>query len=236
METLKDKVIIVTGAGGTLAGAIVPALADAGARLLLVDCEGVRIQGRAASYNARALEQDLSTPEGAAHMVEVAKSYWGKVDGLIHLVGERTLGTLLASSAEDYQRTLDSNLRTLYHAVKAVLPELLGREEALIAGIASHGAWGGSEPGASLFAAAKSAVAALLRSLDGELVGSNVSVVIVYPMGWIDTASNRKLLGGQAGLIDPQSIAEMLVRAATLGSSGRLVELPIYPPRAHQRA
>jgi NADP-dependent 3-hydroxy acid dehydrogenase YdfG len=232
METLKDKVIIVTGAGGTVAGAIEQALVDAGARLLLVDRDGVRIQGRAATYNAEALEQDLSTPEGAARMVQSAKAHWGKIDGLIHLVGERTLGSVLESSVTDYESAFDSNMRTLYHAVKAVLPELLKREEALIAGIASHGAWGGSEAGASLFAAAKSAVAAFLRSLDGELTGSDISVVIVYPMGWIDTATNRKMLGAKAnGLIDPKSIADMLVTAATLGSKGRLVELPIYPPR-----
>jgi NADP-dependent 3-hydroxy acid dehydrogenase YdfG len=232
MRTLKDKIIIVTGAGGTVAGAIEKALADAGARPLLVDRDGVRIQGRAASYGTAAIEEDLSTLESAERMVKAAKAHWGKVDGLIHLVGELTLGSVLESTTDDYNTAFDSNMRTLYHAVKAVLPELLNRDEAFIAGVASHGAWGGSEAGASLFAAAKSAAAAFLRSLDAELNDSNISVVIAYPMGWIDTATNRQALNGDPeGFIDPRSIADMLITAATLGSSGRLVELPIYPPR-----
>jgi NADP-dependent 3-hydroxy acid dehydrogenase YdfG len=233
MQTLRDKVIIITGAGGAIAGPVEQAFADAGARPLLVDRDVVRIQGRASSYSTPPVVSDISTLAKAQEMVESAKEFHGVVDGLIHLVGDVVSGKVIDLDEDAYDRAFDTNIRTLYYATKAVLPELLKREEGLIAGIASQEAWGGGAGGASLFAASKSAVATFLRSLDQELEHSGIEVAIAFPMGPVDTLNTRRVPGTDPHtLINPKVIADALVTAALSGVGGRLLELPIHPPRS----
>lgn len=233
MKTLADKVIIVTGAGGSIAGAVQDAFAKAGARPALVDRELVRIQGRAASYGVDPVQADLATADEAVRMVQEVKRHAGRVDGLVHLVGDVVMGRLTELTPEDFDRAFHTNVRTLFHAVQAVLPELRTREESFIGGIAAFEAWGGGAPGAGLFAASKCAVATLLRSLDHELEGTTTSVGIVFPMGVVDTLGNRRRLGTGGGpRIDTRAIAQAFVTAALANDGGRLVELPVYPPRA----
>jgi NADP-dependent 3-hydroxy acid dehydrogenase YdfG len=231
MQTLKDKVLILTGAGGTIAGAVAESFAKEGAQLLLVDRDAVRIEGRASSYGTRPIVADLGSLESAQSIVAIAKERWGKVDGLIHLVGDVIAGNILKASSDDYSRVFDSNVRTLFYATKAVLPELMKREEGFIAGIASREAMQGGAEGVSLFAAAKSAVAAFLRSLDQELESTKINVAIAYPLAPVDSLSNRKMISNKRKLIHPSAIGYALVQAALSGQGGRLLELPIYPPR-----
>jgi NADP-dependent 3-hydroxy acid dehydrogenase YdfG len=76
-------------------------------------------------------------------------------------------------------------------------------------------------------------VGAYLTSLDAELHGTQIDVSIVYPMGPVDTPSNSRLFKGckPGGFIDPRRIAEAFVWAASGDAGGRLLEIPIYPPR-----
>lgn len=232
MKTLRDKAIIITGAGGAIAGAVEEALMSAGARPILVDRNRIRIQGRASSYDTPFIEADLTRFAEAQAMVERARVEAGPIDGLIHLIGDVVTGRVLDLDPEAYARVFDTNVRTLYHSVKAVLPALLEREEAFLGGIASREGFLGGAAGSSLFAAAKSAVATFLRSLDLELEGSTVGVSIIFPMGPVDTMTNRRPTHADPDtLIDTASLGEAFVIAATAGRGGRLLEIPIYPPR-----
>lgn len=231
MKTLKDKVVVITGAGGTIAGAVEAALREVGARVVLVDKDIVRIRGRASSYNALALESDLATLDDATTLVAKINSELSRIDGLIHLVGELVSGTVETLEPAAFDTAFNSNMRTLFYISKAILPELRKRDEAFIVGMGSQGAWHGETTGSSLFAAAKSAVATYLRSLDGELADTDISVSTVFPVGAVDTHSNRNTLRGtDTTLIAPSAIARALV-AAVMTDGGRLTELAVYPPR-----
>jgi NADP-dependent 3-hydroxy acid dehydrogenase YdfG len=238
VKTLRDKIIIVTGAGGSVAGAVQEALARSGARPALVDRDLIRIQGRAASYNACAVESDLGTLDEACRVVAEVKARSGRVDGLIHLVGEVVTGRVEDLSVEDFQLAFDTNVRTLFTMLKAVLPELHAHDEAFVGGIAAHEAWGGGAAGSGLFAASKSAVAALLRSLDRELEDSGITVGIVFPMGAVDSVTTRRRLSaaGDVPMIHPRAIGNAFVAAALADDGGRMVELPVYPPRRGAKA
>ena len=85
----------------------------------------------------------------------------------------------------------------------------------------------------ALYAAAKAAVATYLRSLDAELGGTEIRVTVVYPMGTVDTPANRKSMpeADPMSWINPDEIGEALVYAASRSPQGRVLELPIFPPR-----
>ncbi|MDA0700673.1 MAG: SDR family NAD(P)-dependent oxidoreductase [bacterium] len=236
MNTLRDKVIVITGAGGSIAGAVAEAFREAGARPALIDRDLVRIQGCAASCGTIAVESDLASTAAVEYAVDAVLERHGHIDGLVHLVGDRVGGPVGAIDEATFDRVFDTNVRTLFLTTKAVLPHLVARGEGFIGGIASKGAWvggvAGGADGAAVFAAAKSAAAAYLHALDDELRGTGVHVSICFPMGVVGTEQNRRHLGREAAaaLIEPRVIGQAFVSAALSGSGGRILELPVHPP------
>ncbi len=233
MPSLQDQVFILTGGAGAIAGAVAEAFARAGARLVLVDKAQPPLQARAQALEALPLTHDLTQYPEAVRMVEAAKATFGRVDGLIHTVGGFATGRLHEAPPEAYDQLFDANVRSLFYAVRAVLPELKASGSGFIAGFAAGPAWRGGAAGMGLYAAAKSAVAALLRSLDAELTEGAIRVAVLYPMGAVDTPQNRRAMPhtDPQTWIAPEAIAEALLFAATRGPRGRLLEIPIYPPR-----
>lgn len=109
-------------------------------------------------------------------------------------------------------------------------PALHGQAgEGFFAAFAAGPAWTGAGPGRALYTAAKTALASLLRSLQGEVEG--VRFLVVYPMGTLDTEANRKAMpeADFSRWIAPELVAKVVVEAAG-AKGGRLLELPIYPP------
>lgn len=233
MAELDRQTFIVTGAGGAIAGAIIDALAAGGANLALIDRNADHVKPRAERFGALALGADLTTPAGADEMVTRVVERWGRVDGLVHTVGGFAMGRLHEADPATYDRMFDLNVRTLFNAVRAVLPRMLARGTGFIAGIASQPAWTGSANGSALYAAAKAAVATLLRSLDEELKGTAIRTTILYPMGAVDTIANRREMPDvdPNTLIDPAELGAAIRFAAGRSMRGRVTEIPVYPPR-----
>lgn len=237
MQTLRGKVVVITGAGGAIAGAVAEAFFEAGATPALIDRDRVRVQGRANTFRSAAVESALSTMTEAEAAITAVVERQGTVHALVHLVGDRHGGPLESMDEASFDAVFDSNVRTLFLTTKAVLPYLRAHGEGFIGGIASKGGWmggfaGGAE-GATVFTAAKSAVGAFLHALDDELAGTNIQVGVCYPMGDVDTSATRRVVGraGEARLIDPKRIGDAFVTAALSGVGGRLVEFPVHPPR-----
>lgn len=229
MKPLIEQVFIIAGGGGAIARPILATFHEAGAKLVVADRHEATAAAQAVSGIALAV--DLSRPEGAESMVKTTLERCGRLDGIISTVGGFAMGKLHEAPVADYDRMFDLNVRTLYHVARAVIPHFLAQKRGFLAGFASEPAWTGAAPGMSLYAASKAAVATLLRSLDGELKGTDIKVSIVYPMGAVDTPANRKDMPGFERYIDPAEIAATLLHAATRSTAGRLLELPVFPPR-----
>jgi NADP-dependent 3-hydroxy acid dehydrogenase YdfG len=228
---LRDRVYVVTGGGGAIARPILAAFAGAGARLIVVDRTTEIAARGAGGVNGLPLAVDLSQPSGGAELVRAAQEKWGRLDGLIHTVGGFAMGRSWEGDPALYDQMFDLNLRTLYHALRAVVPVLVERKDGFIAGFASEPAWTGAAPGTALYGAAKAAVSHLLHSLDAELRGTGVRVSVVYPMGAVDTPANRRDMPDfdASRYIDPEDIAQALLFAATRSPRARALELPIWP-------
>ena len=214
---LQGKAFLITGAGGALSRALIPAFHQAGARLFLSDPRPDRMAEQALRPHY---------PEGrlARFVEEEAPLY-----GVVHTVGGFAAGRFLDTDPGLYDWMLDLNLRTTFNLLKAVLPYMAKRKEGFFAAFAAGPAWTGAGPGRALYTAAKTALASLLRSLQGEVEG--VRFLVVYPMGTLDTEANRKAMpeADFSRWIAPELVAEMVVEAAG-AKGGRLLELPIYPP------
>jgi NADP-dependent 3-hydroxy acid dehydrogenase YdfG len=233
MASLQDRAFLITGGSGAIAQPILRGFASAGCRLAVVDRTVEHARAAAAKVSATAIGADLTTAQGAAEAVRRATEALGRIDGVVHTVGGFSMGKVHEVAPADYDRMFDLNMRSLFYVTRSVLPGMLARKEGFLAGFSSEPGYSGAAPGASLYAAAKGAVATFLRSLDGELTGTQIRVAIVYPMGAVDTPANRREMPDfdPARYIDPDEIAQALLFAATRGPRARLTELPIWPPR-----
>lgn len=231
--TLAGKVFIITGAGGAISSAINAAFLGAGAQLALADRPNNAERARDQLGAGLAVGVDLTSFEGAQAMVAATVKHYGRIDGLIHTIGGFSTGKILEFKPDDFTRMFDVNVKTLAFAVAAVLPEVLKQENGFIGGISAAQVARGSGAGAALYTAAKGAVALYLKSLDAELKGSSAKAGVVYPMGAVDTAANRRDMpdADPNTWIDPAEIAAAFVYMASRSSRGRVLEMQVFAAR-----
>ncbi|MBT4596550.1 MAG: SDR family NAD(P)-dependent oxidoreductase, partial [Candidatus Diapherotrites archaeon] len=112
---LKDKVIMVTGAGSGLGKALSIGLAFAGAKIGLVDINEEAINTLASELNK---ENEIALPLKASvtNAIELEKAYselvnkFTKIDGLINCAGIARLGTIDSLSEKDIKLANDVNM------------------------------------------------------------------------------------------------------------------------------
>ena len=232
MQITTDGRFIITGAAGGIAGAVISTFAEAGARLALVDINHDEITERARAHDALAIETDLTDPAAVGEMVDDVREAFGRIDGLIHTTGGFAMAEAESTDEDLYDTLFDLNVRSLVITAAAVLPVMLDQGRGFIAGFSAAPGWYGSGgAGMTVYAAAKSAVAAYLRAVGEETADRGVTTAVVYPMGVVDTEGNRASMpdADRSAWIDPAQIARALLFAATSGPRGRLTELPIFP-------
>jgi NADP-dependent 3-hydroxy acid dehydrogenase YdfG len=231
---MDERVYIVTGGGGAIARPILETFSAAGSVVVAADVRAATLPASVAAAGGIALEADLATPAGAERLMKEVIDRCGRVDGLVHTVGGFAMGRVHEVEPSQYDRMFDLNVRTLFHATRAVLPHFLQRGDGFLAAFSSMHARTGSAPGKALYGAAKAAVASFLHSIDEEVAGTQILVAVVYPMGSVDTPANRRDMPDDdpATWIDPVQIADALHFAATRSPRGRILDLAIHPPRS----
>ena len=125
MSTLEGRVIAVAGAAGGLGPTVCRALADAGASVAATDIDQSKLDDLASELGIpeerwHAQASDLLSAEGAEQWAGAITERFGKVDGLVHLVGGWKGGEPLATaSLDDYEWLHNLLVRTVQHATRA---------------------------------------------------------------------------------------------------------------------
>ncbi|MDZ7705431.1 MAG: SDR family oxidoreductase [Trueperaceae bacterium] len=227
-----DRVAIITGAGGSLASAVIPTFAQQEWRLGLLTHGSDDAERLQQSYaGALALDVDLTDYDQTVQAVKQIETRFGKVDALINLVGGFGMAPATEETLSGLNKQLHLNLITVFNATRAVLPGMLERGDGFILGTSAGAALnGGAKMGA--YAAAKGALTAYLKSVHAEVASQGVDVTVLYPMGTLDTPPNRDAMPGTdpETWISPTELAASILHAATRGPRGRIPELMVYPP------
>ncbi|MBO6881619.1 SDR family oxidoreductase [Winogradskyella sp.] len=189
--TLKDKVLIITGASSGIGEATAKKLAKDGAKVVLM----ARSQDK-----LKTLKQDIENNNGEALVVsgDVTKSddfnnavqqtvdKFGKVDGLINNAGLMPLSFVEKLKTDEWEQMVDVNIKGVLNGVAAVLPELKknkGGDIINISSMAAHRYF----PGGAVYCATKSAVKMFSEGLRQELSPKyGINVTSIEP-GAVDT-------------------------------------------------
>jgi NAD(P)-dependent dehydrogenase (short-subunit alcohol dehydrogenase family) len=167
---VEGKVAIVTGAGSTpgpgvgTGKACSVVLAREGASVLLVDIRPERAEETRSMIvdeggKAEVFAGDLTKAADAEAMVGAAVEMFGTVDILINNIGMASLGTVVDTSEEAWDRALDINLRTAFLASKYTVPVMADKGAGSIVNIASISALRGD--GTVAYSAAKGGMIAM---------------------------------------------------------------------------
>lgn len=228
------RVAIVTGAARGIGRGCALALGEKGFDIALVDVlvpemERTAVEIRALGREARTYEADVALFARAQDVVDDVVGEWERVDFLLNNAGRSMPKGILEITEEEWDRTLDVNLKSCFNWTRAVAPTMLTQGDPVggrIANMSSLNAFSGGVTSAVskfAYAAAKAGILGLTRALAKEL-GPTIQINAICP-GVIETelgntltkARGPELAKGIAlgRLGTPRDVAEVVTFLAT---------------------
>ena len=182
--TLKNKVIIVTGASSGIGEATSKKLASHGAKLVLMARSEDKLNTLASEIRkdggeALVASGDVTKAEDFKNVVSKSVETYGKVNGIINNAGLMPLSFVEKLKTDEWEQMVDVNLKGVLNGIAAVSPQLTTNKEGDIINISSMAAHR-YFPGGAVYCATKSAVKMLSEGLRQELApkyGINVTSI-----------------------------------------------------------
>jgi NAD(P)-dependent dehydrogenase (short-subunit alcohol dehydrogenase family) len=194
MGLLEGKVAVITGAGSGMAKASTMAFVREGAKVLAADISGAEQDTAAEAGDAVVpFHADVSVESDVEAMIGRAVAEFGSLDVLCNVAGIGT-GALLADvTMDDYDRTMDVDLRGVVLGMKYGIRAMLDSGGGSIVNWSSIGGLNAS-PGTSVYSAAKAGVIAVTKAAAVEYGSKGIRANAICP-GFILTE-----IMGAAGL------------------------------------
>jgi 2-hydroxycyclohexanecarboxyl-CoA dehydrogenase len=185
LEGLRDRAVVVTGAGSGIGRAIATRLGDEGGRVGIFDID---VQGgqqtrdaiAAAGGDAHFYQVDITDFENVAAAVAQFELDVAPVAGLVNNAGWDVASPFLDTTPDLWKKLIDINLLGPLNVTKVVLEKMSERGEGRIVSIASDAGRVGSS-GESVYAACKGGVIALTKSIAREMARSGITLNCVSP-------------------------------------------------------
>ena len=231
----EPRIAFVTGATEGIGRAVAFALGRAGWRVgfcartagkvaaleRALEAEGVAAAGAAADV---AVEADVAAAVGA-----VAERL-GQIDTLINNAGVLIAKPFLELTLEDWDRTMATNVRSLFLVTRAVLPGMRAQGRGDIVNVASLAGRNGFV-GGTAYTASKHAVLGFSRSLMLETRKENIRVIAICP-GSVATsmlADQPMMKADPARIMQPDDVAGTVLAALQLPGRALVSELDVRP-------
>jgi NAD(P)-dependent dehydrogenase (short-subunit alcohol dehydrogenase family) len=229
------RTALVTGASEGIGKATASALGRAGwqvgicartparvaAALVELRDEGVRASGQPA---------DVGDPAQVGALVAQVEADLGPIDALINNAGVLIARPFLELSLEEWDRTMATNLRSLFLVTRAVLPGMLSRHQGDIVNVASLAGRNGFV-GGTAYTASKHAVLGFSRALMLETRKQGIRVAAVCP-GSVATGMLRDqpmLKADAERILRPEDVAATIVSILELPARALVSEIDIRP-------
>ncbi|MGE5657907.1 MAG: SDR family oxidoreductase [Actinomycetota bacterium] len=204
---IKDKVVIITGASSGIGEATAKLLASKGAKVVLGArrehqlkqlVDEIQKAGGQAVYQV----MDVVNPSDNTEIVKLAKETFGGVDVIFLNAGIMPTSPLSALKTDEWNRTVDVNIKGVLNGIAAVLPTFVNQKSghaiatSSVAGLKAY-------PGAAIYGGTKWFVRDFMEVLRIESAqeGTNIRTATIYP-----AAINTELLGQ---ITDPDAAGKM---------------------------
>ena len=196
--SLKGRIVLVTGAGQGVGAAIVTAMADGGARAVVVNdfylerAQGVADALTARGLDAMAVQADVTCPASVDAMMAAVRDRYGALHVLVNNAGNSGPGLIPAQlpkfwemDPSEWQPWLSTNLIGVMNCCRPAIPLLIEHGLGRIITIISDAGRVG-EPGYAVYSGAKAGAAGFMRAMAKE-VGRYMTTVNCISLASIET-------------------------------------------------
>jgi serine 3-dehydrogenase len=244
MESLKNKLVFVTGASSGIGAASAKAFAGEGTRLLLAARRKDRLKKmsdqlkKEFKIDIHFFELDVRDQKDVAKRISSLPREWVEIDILINNAGlSRGLDKVYEGSIQDWDEMIDTNVKGLLYVSRAVIPGMVKQNRGHIVNI---GSIAGREvyPGGNVYCASKHAVDAITKGMRMDLQGTNIRVSTIDP-GLVETEFSEVRFHGDKnraaivyqGLkpLTPEDVADAIIYCVTRPAHVNIAEMLIFP-------
>jgi NAD(P)-dependent dehydrogenase (short-subunit alcohol dehydrogenase family) len=216
---LKDKVVVVTGAGAGIGRACALEFARQGASVVAADINHEAASKTAAETGGLGLETDVALPESVERLRALALERFGAVDGLVNNAAIQVNKTVEDTTPEEWSRQMAVNVGGVYLCSRAFLPDLRKSGGAIVNMSSVNGFF--VEPMCAGYCATKGAIIALTKAMAIDHGREGVRVNCICP-GYIDAGLAQGYFDAQP---DPARARGEAGRLHALGRIGAAEEV-----------
>lgn len=185
MKDVQGQVVAISGASSGIGQATARHLAGLGAKVAIgarrIDrLESLAAELRATGGTVMTHALDVRDPDSFEAFVAATVAEFGRIDVLVNNAGVMPLSAFGALRVEEWDQTIDVNVRGVLHGIAAALPRMKQQGKGHFINVASIGAHR-SYPGAGVYCASKFAVWALSDALRQEELEGDIRVTTVSP-------------------------------------------------------
>ena len=186
MSTIRNKSVLITGAGRGIGKRLALGFAEAGARVGLLarsqaELDLAKLEIEQAGGNALRLRADVRDLEQLQAAVDRMREIFGGLDVLIASAGvQGPIGPLLSTKPKAWNETIEINLFGVVNSCRAALPPMIEKRSGKIILVVGGGS-GHARPNFGAYAASKAAVVRFAECLAVEVSDHNVQVNSISP-------------------------------------------------------
>ena len=244
MSGLRKRIVFITGASSGIGEACARRFAAEGAALVIAARRADRLESlrpelaRAGAAAVLAVPLDVRDPAAVADAVERLPADLRPIEVLVNNAGlSRGLEPLHRGDLEDWNEMLDTNVKGLLHADRAIVPGMVERGRGTVIHI---GSVAGRQvyPGGNVYCASKHAVRAITDGLRIDLLGTGVRVCSIDP-GLVETEFSLVRFHGdreKAGAVyrnltplSPDDVADAVLYAASRPPHVTVADMLLFP-------
>jgi len=248
MKSLKDKVVVITGAGSGIGRALALDVAGRGALLAISDvdeaglAETAALADKAGATEVRTDRLDVADREAFAAYADDVAAHFGRVNVVVNNAGVALAGDFVDLEMKDIDWIIGINFWGVVHGSKFFLPHLIASGDGHLVNISSLFGLV-SMPGQSMYNASKYAVRGMTEAIREEMLvsGHQVGVTAVHPGGiktaiarnarvsdHEDKAATAKLFDEKLARMTPEKAAAIIVKGITKNQARVLVGIDAH--------
>jgi len=232
MISLDNQVAVVTGAGRGIGRAVAIELGQLGMRVALTSRTRTDLDATAGEVpGAHLATADIRNREQVEAMLSDVANRLGPIDVLVNSAGLYRFGPVVEASDDDFDTVVDTNLKGIFFASRAVLPSMIERRKGHIINISSIAGKVGSANRA-LYCASKFGVVGFSYSLAEEVREHGVRVSVVCP-GSTNTDFSPKDTAGKSRerMLQPADVAHAVRMLLGQEANSFISEIIMRPTR-----
>lgn len=195
------RVVAITGAASGIGLSTARRFASGGDTVVMLDIDTDRLGREASNLGTAAYMLDVRNADSVAQVFASIAAEVGPIDVLVNNAGIGVAADLLSCTWDDWQRTFDVNVHSMFHTCRAVLPSMLERGGGIIVNTASVAGLVGIRDRAA-YCTSKSAVIGFTRTLTADYAHRGIRANAVCP-GTVATEWIGKILAN-----DPDPVAK----------------------------